>query len=43
MARHLLTGAELSADELAALLRRAAELKAAPLPARTCSRAAASR
>jgi ornithine carbamoyltransferase len=30
MARHLLTGAELSAAELAGLLRRAAELKAEP-------------
>ena len=29
--RHFLTGAELSADELTALLARAAELKAAPL------------
>ncbi|MHB1836970.1 MAG: ornithine carbamoyltransferase [Solirubrobacteraceae bacterium] len=31
MARHFLTGSELSADELQALLRRAAELKAYPL------------
>ena len=31
MARHFLTGAELSAGELSALLDRAAELKAAPL------------
>jgi ornithine carbamoyltransferase len=31
MARHFLTGAELTADELAALVTRAAELKAAPL------------
>ncbi len=31
MTRHFLTGAELSADELTALLARAAELKAAPL------------
>jgi ornithine carbamoyltransferase len=31
MARHLLTGAELGADELDALLARAAELKASPL------------
>jgi len=31
MARHLLTGLELSADELDALLARAAELKASPL------------
>ncbi|HSO98406.1 MAG TPA: ornithine carbamoyltransferase [Solirubrobacteraceae bacterium] len=31
MARHLLTGSELSAAELSALLRRAGELKAAPL------------
>src|SRR5271155_223160 len=35
MTRHFLTGAELTASELAALLDRAAELKAAPL----CSRA----
>src|SRR6202050_2761858 len=32
MPRHFLTGAELSADELDALLDRAAALKAAPLP-----------
>jgi len=31
LARHFLTGAELSADELAGLLHRATELKAAPL------------
>lgn len=31
VARHFLTGAELSTDELTALLRRAADLKAAPL------------
>jgi ornithine carbamoyltransferase len=34
MARHFLTGAELTADELDALLVRAAELKAAPLSSR---------
>jgi ornithine carbamoyltransferase len=34
MTRHFLTGAELTADELAALLDRAAELKAAPLSSR---------
>lgn len=34
MPRHLLTGAELSAAELAALLDRAVELKAAPLSSR---------
>jgi ornithine carbamoyltransferase len=34
MPRHLLTGAELSADELDALLARALELKAAPLSSR---------
>jgi ornithine carbamoyltransferase len=33
--RHFLTGSELSADELDALLRRAAELKAAPRASRT--------
>jgi ornithine carbamoyltransferase len=30
LTRHFLTGSELSSDELDALLRRAAELKAAP-------------
>ncbi|HUB36593.1 MAG TPA: ornithine carbamoyltransferase, partial [Solirubrobacteraceae bacterium] len=34
MARHLLTGAELTADELDGLLTRALELKAAPLSSR---------
>ena len=34
MARHLLTGAELSRDEVAALVERALEMKAAPLAAR---------
>ncbi len=34
MARHFLTGAELTAAELAALLDRAVELKAAPLSSR---------
>src|SRR6476646_2012786 len=34
MARHLLTGSELSADELRALLGRGAELKRAPLSSR---------
>ncbi len=37
MTRHFLTGAELSATELAALLDRAAELKAAPLSSRALS------
>ena len=34
MARHLLTGAELTRDEVAALVERALEMKAAPLAAR---------
>src|SRR5580700_5784472 len=34
MVRHFLTGAELSSDELSALLDRALELKAAPLSSR---------
>src|SRR5271168_307740 len=37
MTRHFLTGAELSSTELAALLDRAAELKAAPLSSRALS------